>query len=85
MTEQDGMMIDNGSMFLACDTIINFMSNVSDLIFWKVNFLHAMGKLIFLGIFVEEECPYSSGFSFHSPPKGTCYMGWYALTSFHLA
>ncbi|KAF8730097.1 hypothetical protein HU200_017064 [Digitaria exilis] len=25
MTEQDG--IDNGSMFLACDTIINFMSN----------------------------------------------------------
>jgi hypothetical protein len=33
MTEQDGMMIDNGSMFLACDTIINFMSNVSDLIF----------------------------------------------------
>ncbi|CAD6249093.1 unnamed protein product [Miscanthus lutarioriparius] len=27
MTEQDGMMIDNGSMFLACDTIINFMSN----------------------------------------------------------
>ena len=33
MTEQDGMVIDNGSMFLACDTIINFMSNVSDLIF----------------------------------------------------
>ncbi|KXG20557.1 hypothetical protein SORBI_3010G221200 [Sorghum bicolor] len=27
MTEQDGMVIDNGSMFLACDTIINFMSN----------------------------------------------------------
>ncbi|XP_066332736.1 uncharacterized protein [Miscanthus floridulus] len=27
MTEQDGMMIDNGSMFLASDTIINFMSN----------------------------------------------------------
>ncbi|KAL5212003.1 hypothetical protein ABZP36_022850 [Zizania latifolia] len=28
MTEQDGMMIDNGSMFLACDTIINFLSNM---------------------------------------------------------
>ncbi|XP_062220605.1 uncharacterized protein LOC133920008 [Phragmites australis] len=27
MTEQDGMTIDNGSMFMACDTIINFMSN----------------------------------------------------------
>ncbi|KAJ1281461.1 hypothetical protein BS78_04G307700 [Paspalum vaginatum] len=27
MTEQDGIMIDNGSMFLACDTIINLMSN----------------------------------------------------------
>lgn len=27
MTEQDGMMTDNSSMFLACDTIINFMSN----------------------------------------------------------
>ncbi|OEL12975.1 hypothetical protein BAE44_0026006, partial [Dichanthelium oligosanthes] len=26
MTEQDGMMIDNGSMFLACDTIINLLS-----------------------------------------------------------
>lgn len=31
MTEQDG--IDNGSMFLACDTIINVMSNVNDFIF----------------------------------------------------
>lgn len=28
MTEQGGTMIDNGSMFLACDTIINFMSNM---------------------------------------------------------
>ncbi|AQK75846.1 neurochondrin family protein [Zea mays] len=28
MTEQGGMTIDNGSMFLACDTIINFMSNM---------------------------------------------------------
>ncbi|WVZ73289.1 hypothetical protein U9M48_021615 [Paspalum notatum var. saurae] len=27
MTEQDGITIDNGSMFLACDTIINLMSN----------------------------------------------------------
>ncbi|XP_044421408.1 uncharacterized protein [Triticum aestivum] len=27
MTEENGMMIDDGSMFLACDTIINIMSN----------------------------------------------------------
>lgn len=29
MIEQNGMMIDTGNMFLACDTIINFLSNVS--------------------------------------------------------
>ncbi|XP_071677326.1 uncharacterized protein [Lolium perenne] len=27
MTEQNGMIVDNGSIFLACDTIINIMSN----------------------------------------------------------
>ncbi|KAG8072777.1 hypothetical protein GUJ93_ZPchr0006g41107 [Zizania palustris] len=30
MIEQDGMMIDNGSIFLACDTIINFLSNMKN-------------------------------------------------------
>ncbi|XP_040376742.1 uncharacterized protein LOC102708695 [Oryza brachyantha] len=28
MTEQDGMMVDTGSIFLACDTIINFLKNM---------------------------------------------------------
>jgi hypothetical protein len=46
MTEQDG--IDNGSMFLACDTIINVMSNVNDFIFWKFNSAYAMGKIDYL-------------------------------------
>ncbi|XP_066163614.1 uncharacterized protein [Oryza sativa Japonica Group] len=30
MIEQNGMMIDTGNMFLACDTIINFLSNMKN-------------------------------------------------------
>lgn len=90
MIEQDAMMVeDNGTIFLACDTILNFLSNVSETIresfnFWQEqyyddNFPATIHMRKWLLIFTENGRSSSIRTSLCQSSTDASFVGWYGV------